>query len=222
MAEGLSILALSRARRGWRVIAAYSAASAGVISFTKALSREVAQHKVFVNCVAPGPIDTDMIQDLGADVVRRMISDSPVGRLGEASEVAHVVACLCTEASRFNTGAVFDMSGDGRGTDAPADEGLRFAAWPLASIGGNGQFQSLANFPFVTLSRCTAATRKGAGRLASGWVSSSLNQRPLLRLRTRSTTATSAATPNSSAQFSWTRRVCHRLYLKTSSVTSVR
>jgi 3-oxoacyl-[acyl-carrier protein] reductase len=82
-----------------------------VISFTKAVSREVAQHKVFVNCVAPGPIDTDMIQDLGADVVRRMIGDSPVGRLGEASEVAHIVAWLCTEASRFNTGAVFDMSG---------------------------------------------------------------------------------------------------------------
>jgi NAD(P)-dependent dehydrogenase (short-subunit alcohol dehydrogenase family) len=98
-------------KEGLAGITAYSAASAGVISFTKALSREVAQHNVFVNCVAPGPIDTDMIQDLGAEVVSRMISDSPVGRLGKASEVAHLVAWLCTEASRFNTGAVFDMSG---------------------------------------------------------------------------------------------------------------
>lgn len=98
-------------KEGLASIAAYSAASAGVISFTKAVSREVAQHNIFVNCVAPGPIDTDMIQDLGADVVRRMISDSPMGRLGEATEVAHIVAWLCTEASRFNTGAVFDMSG---------------------------------------------------------------------------------------------------------------
>jgi 3-oxoacyl-[acyl-carrier protein] reductase len=92
-------------------IAAYSAASAGVISFTKAVSREVAQHDVFVNCVAPGPIDTDMIRDLGPEVVSRMISDSPMGRLGKAAEVAELVAWLCTEASRFNTGAVFDMSG---------------------------------------------------------------------------------------------------------------
>ena len=98
-------------KEGLAGIAAYSAASAGVISFTKAVSREVAQHNVFVNCVAPGPIDTDMIQDLGPDVVRRMVSDSPMGRLGEASEVAHIAVWLCTEASRFNTGAVFDMSG---------------------------------------------------------------------------------------------------------------
>lgn len=98
-------------KEGLAGITAYSAASAGVISFTKALSREVAQHNVFVNCVAPGPIDTDMIQDLGAEVVSRMISDSPMGRLGKASEVAHLVAWLCTEASRFNTGAIFDMSG---------------------------------------------------------------------------------------------------------------
>lgn len=98
-------------KEGLAGITAYSAASAGIISFTKALSREVASHNVFVNCVAPGPIDTDMIRGLGAEVVHRMISDSPMGRLGQAGEVAHLVAWLCTEASRFNTGAVFDMSG---------------------------------------------------------------------------------------------------------------
>jgi 3-oxoacyl-[acyl-carrier protein] reductase len=98
-------------KEGLADLAAYSAASGGIISFTKALSREVAQHNVFVNCVAPGPIDTDMIRDLGAQVVSRMIRDSPMARLGKASEVAHLVAWLCSEASRFNTGAVFDMSG---------------------------------------------------------------------------------------------------------------
>jgi len=71
----------------------------------------VAQHNIYVNCVAPGPIDTDMIRDLGPEVVGQMIKDSPLGRLGETSEVANLVAWLCTEASRFNTGAVFDMSG---------------------------------------------------------------------------------------------------------------
>ena len=98
-------------KEGLAGITAYSAASSGIIAFTKALSREVAKHNVFVNCVAPGPIDTDMIRDLGSEVVGQMIKDSPLGRLGEASEVAHLVAWLCTEASRFNTGAVFDMSG---------------------------------------------------------------------------------------------------------------
>src|SRR5262249_2077832 len=52
-------------KEGLAGITAYSAASAGVIAFTKALSREVARHNVFVNCVAPGPIDTDMIRNLG-------------------------------------------------------------------------------------------------------------------------------------------------------------
>jgi NAD(P)-dependent dehydrogenase (short-subunit alcohol dehydrogenase family) len=98
-------------KEGLANLATYSAASAGVISFTKALSREVIGRNIFVNCVAPGPIDTDMIRDLGVDVVEKMIADSPMQRLGSPEEVAHLVAWLCSEASRFNTGAVFDMSG---------------------------------------------------------------------------------------------------------------
>ena len=98
-------------KEGLPGIAAYSAASAGIIAFTKSLSREIASENVFVNCVAPGPIDTDMIRDLGQEVVDRMIQDSPMGRLGRRDEVAQLVAWLCTEASRFNTGAIFDMSG---------------------------------------------------------------------------------------------------------------
>lgn len=98
-------------KEGLATLAAYSAASGGVIAFTKALAREVAAQGVFVNCVAPGPIDTDMIRDLGPEAVHRMITDSPLGRLGRADEVAELVAWLCSDASRFNTGAVFDMSG---------------------------------------------------------------------------------------------------------------
>jgi 2-dehydro-3-deoxy-L-rhamnonate dehydrogenase (NAD+) len=98
-------------KEGLATLAAYSAASAGVIAFTKALSRELASHNIFVNCVAPGPIDTDMIRSLGVEAVNGMIADSPMKRLGSASEVAQLVGWLCTDASRFNTGAVFDMSG---------------------------------------------------------------------------------------------------------------
>jgi 2-dehydro-3-deoxy-L-rhamnonate dehydrogenase (NAD+) len=98
-------------KEGLAKLAAYSAASAGVISFTKALGREIADTNIRINCVAPGPIDTDMIRDLGPEAVKSMINDSPMRRLGTAEEVAHMVVWLCSDASHFNTGAVFDMSG---------------------------------------------------------------------------------------------------------------
>lgn len=98
-------------KEGLPNLAAYSAASAGVIAFTKALSREVSDTDIRVNCVAPGPIDTELIRRLGNDVVNDMISASPLRRLGSADEVAALVLWLCSDASSFNTGAVFDMSG---------------------------------------------------------------------------------------------------------------
>jgi 3-oxoacyl-[acyl-carrier protein] reductase len=81
-------------KEGLANLAAYSSASAGVIAFTKALSREVIGRNILVNCVAPGPIDTDMIRDLGVDIVEKMIADSPMLRLGSPEEVAHLVACF--------------------------------------------------------------------------------------------------------------------------------
>ena len=98
-------------REGLPTLAAYSAASGGIVAFSKALGREVVGQGVLVNCVAPGPIDTDMIRALGDDAVARMIADSPMRRLGTADEVAQIVAWLCTEAASFNAGAVFDASG---------------------------------------------------------------------------------------------------------------
>jgi 3-oxoacyl-[acyl-carrier protein] reductase len=98
-------------KEGLPNLAAYSAASAGVIAFTKALSREVNETDIRVNCIAPGPIDTRMIRDLGNETVDAMISASPLRRLGDPKEVAALVVWLCSDASAFNTGAVFDMSG---------------------------------------------------------------------------------------------------------------
>ena len=98
-------------KEGLPNLAAYSAASAGVIAFTKALSREVCDAGIRVNCVAPGPIDTDLIRGLGEKIVDEMIAASPLRRLGNADEVAGMVLWLCSAASSFNTGAVFDMSG---------------------------------------------------------------------------------------------------------------
>jgi 2-dehydro-3-deoxy-L-rhamnonate dehydrogenase (NAD+) len=82
-----------------------------VIAFTKALSREVCHTDIRVNCVAPGPIDTDLITGLGETVVAEMTNASPLKRLGSVDEVAAMVLWLCSPASAFNTGAVFDMSG---------------------------------------------------------------------------------------------------------------
>ncbi len=89
-------------KEGLHNLAAYSRRKCGVIAFTKALSREVNETDVRVNCIAPGSIDTRM---------DAMISASPLRRLGDPKEVAALVAWLCSDASAFNTGAVFDMSG---------------------------------------------------------------------------------------------------------------
>lgn len=99
-------------KEGLPNLAAYSAASAGVIAFTKALSREVCDTNIRINCVAPGPIDTNLIRNLGDKVVDEMIAASPLKRLGgSVDEVGGIVLWLCSDASTFNTGAVFDMSG---------------------------------------------------------------------------------------------------------------
>lgn len=98
-------------KEGLPSLVAYSAASAGVIAFTKALSREVCDTNIRVNCVAPGPIDTELIRRLGDKVVHEMVAASPLKRLGNVDEVAGIVLWLCSSASTFNTGAVFDMSG---------------------------------------------------------------------------------------------------------------
>ncbi len=98
-------------KEGLPNLAVYSAASAGVIAFTKALSREVCDSDIRVNCVAPGPIDTDLIRRLGPEIVDEMIAASPLKRLGSVDEVAGMVLWLCSAASAFNTGAVLDMSG---------------------------------------------------------------------------------------------------------------
>jgi NAD(P)-dependent dehydrogenase (short-subunit alcohol dehydrogenase family) len=92
----------------WKVfsishVAAYSPASAGVIAFPKALSRHVSDPDIRVNCIAPGPIDTRPIRNLGNETVDAMISTSPLKRLGGPQEVAALVVCLCSDASAFNT-----------------------------------------------------------------------------------------------------------------------
>lgn len=98
-------------KEGLAGLAAYSAASAGVIAFTKALARELVGRQVLVNCITPGPVDTPMIRSLGEEVVQGMVRDSPMGRLGEPGEIAEMALWLCSERCSFTTGGVFDISG---------------------------------------------------------------------------------------------------------------
>jgi len=98
-------------KHGLPGLSIYSAASAGVIAFTKALGKELAGTEIRVNCVAPGPIETDLIVNLGPAVVESFVASSPMNRLGTVVEVAELVVWLSSDACSFTTGAVFDASG---------------------------------------------------------------------------------------------------------------
>jgi acetoacetyl-CoA reductase len=89
----------------------YSAAKAGAIGFTKALAQEVANKGITVNCVAPGYIDTDMMQAVPQTVLEKIISTIPVGRLGQAHEIAACVAFLAREDASFITGSTVTVNG---------------------------------------------------------------------------------------------------------------
>ena len=89
----------------------YSAAKAGAIGFTKALAQEVAAKGITVNCVAPGYIDTDMMSGVPANVLEKIVSTIPVGRLGQAHEIAACVAFLAREDASFITGATVTANG---------------------------------------------------------------------------------------------------------------
>ncbi|MHB2207783.1 SDR family NAD(P)-dependent oxidoreductase [Methylobacterium sp. CM6257] len=95
--------------------AAYSASKAGVIALTKSLGKELARTGVVVNCVTPAAVRTAIFDQMSEEHVRFMLSKIPMGRFGQAEEVAALVGWLCTAECSFSTGAVFDLSG-GRAT----------------------------------------------------------------------------------------------------------
>lgn len=86
----------------------YSAAKAALIGATKALAQEVAARKVTVNAVAPGFIKSDMTKDLDEDGLKKLV---PLGRFGEADEVAALVAFLASKDSSYITGETISING---------------------------------------------------------------------------------------------------------------
>jgi 3-oxoacyl-[acyl-carrier protein] reductase len=89
----------------------YAAAKAGVAGFAKSLAREVGSRNITVNCVAPGFIDTDMTRGL-ADAQRdALLGQVPLGRFGNAREVAHAVGFLASEGASYITGSTIHVNG---------------------------------------------------------------------------------------------------------------
>lgn len=89
----------------------YAAAKSGIHGFTKALAHEGARAGVTVNAIAPGYIDTDMVAAVPSDVLEKIVAKIPVGRLGQACEIARGVAFLCSEEAGFVTGSTLSING---------------------------------------------------------------------------------------------------------------
>ena len=95
--------------------AAYSAAKAGVIGFTKSLGKELAASRVRANCVTPAVAATDIFKQMTEAQIAYMLSKIPAARFAEVEEIAALACWLGTEECSFSTGGVFDVSG-GRAT----------------------------------------------------------------------------------------------------------
>ena len=89
----------------------YAAAKAGVAGMTRALAREVGSRGITVNCVAPGFIETDMTRALGEAQSATLLTQIPLGRLGQPLEIAHAVAFLASPEASYITGIELHVNG---------------------------------------------------------------------------------------------------------------
>lgn len=89
----------------------YSAAKSGLLGLTKSLAREMGSRGITVNCVAPGFIDTDMTRALDETRQQSLLAAIPLGRLGQAEDVAHAVSFLASPGAAYMTGATLHVNG---------------------------------------------------------------------------------------------------------------
>jgi 3-oxoacyl-[acyl-carrier protein] reductase len=95
--------------------AAYAAAKGGLIAFTKALAKELAQSGVLANCITPAAAQTAILDQVTPEFAKFMLSKIPMGRFVKVEEIAAMACWLASDDCSFSTGAVFDISG-GRAT----------------------------------------------------------------------------------------------------------
>lgn len=94
--------------------AVYSAAKGGIISLTKTLAREMARHKLNVNCIAPGPSNTPLIEEIGSyneGIVKALEKAIPFRRLAEAQDIANAVAYFASPEADYITGQTLSVNG---------------------------------------------------------------------------------------------------------------
>lgn len=89
----------------------YASSKAGLIGFSKSLAQEVARKGITVNCVAPGFIETEMVAAVPEKALEKIISKIPVGRLGQADEIARAVQFLVDDRAGYVTGSVISVNG---------------------------------------------------------------------------------------------------------------
>lgn len=89
----------------------YAAAKSGIHGFTKALAQECAAMGITVNAIAPGYVATDMVRAVPENVLEKIVAKIPVGRLGEAEDIARGVLFLVEDAAGFVTGSTLSING---------------------------------------------------------------------------------------------------------------
>jgi acetoacetyl-CoA reductase len=98
-------------QKGQLGLANYCSAKAGVIGFTRALALESARKGITVNAIAPGYVATDLLSGVSEDVMKAIVGQIPVGRLGQADEVARCVVFLAADEAGWITGSTLTING---------------------------------------------------------------------------------------------------------------
>ena len=98
-------------QKGQLGLANYCSAKAGVIGFTRALALESARKGITVNAIAPGYVATELLTGVSEEVMKSIVGQIPVGRLGEADEVARCVMFLAADEAGWITGSTLTING---------------------------------------------------------------------------------------------------------------